>query len=60
MTGVASLILLPDISDQRLWTLHLYFEGGDQRVFSVNNNVSRLSLKFEAHCKLHLRALHFQ
>jgi len=48
VTGVASLILLPDINDQRIWTLHFYFEGGDQRVFCVNNNAPRLSLKFEA------------
>ena len=41
VTGVASLILLADIGDQRLRALHLNFEGGDQRIFCVNDNVSR-------------------
>jgi hypothetical protein len=49
--------LLADIGDQRLRTLHLNFEGGNQRVFRVNDNVSRFSLKFKANCKLHLCAL---
>jgi hypothetical protein len=38
MTGVASFILLADIGDQRLRALHLNFEGGDQRIFGVNDN----------------------
>ena len=54
MTGVASFILLADIGDQRLRTLHLNFEGGDQCVFRVNDNVSRFPLKFKANRKLHL------
>jgi hypothetical protein len=33
------------------------FEGGDQRVFGVNDNVSRFPLKFKANRKLHLCAL---
>ena len=57
MTGVASFILLADVGDQRLRTLHLNFEGGDQRVFGVNDNVSRFPLKFKANRKLHLCAL---
>ena len=57
VTGVASFILLADIGDQRLRTLHLNFEGGDQRVFRVNDNVSRFPLKFKANRKLHLCAL---
>src|SRR5207247_3938438 len=57
MTAVAFFILLADICDQRLRTLHLNFEGVDQRVFRVNDNVSRFSLKFKANCKLHLCAL---
>jgi hypothetical protein len=32
MTGVASFILLADIGDQRLRTLQLNFEGGNQRL----------------------------
>jgi hypothetical protein len=44
VTGVASFILLTDIGDQRLRTLHLNFEGGDQRVFRVNDNVLRFLL----------------
>ena len=32
VTGLASLILLADIGDQRLRALHLNFEGGDQRI----------------------------
>jgi hypothetical protein len=35
VTGVATFILLADICNQRLWTLHFGFEGGDQRVFRV-------------------------
>jgi hypothetical protein len=54
VTGVASFILLADIGDQRLRTLHLNFEGGDQCVFRVNDNVSRFPLKFKANRKLHL------
>jgi hypothetical protein len=57
VTGVASFILLADIGDQRLRTLHLNFEGGDQRVFRVNDNVSRVPLKFKANRKLHLCGL---
>jgi len=56
VTGVASLILLANISDQRLRTLRLYFEGSDQRVFRVNDNVSRFSLNFKANRILHVRA----
>jgi hypothetical protein len=40
VTGIASFILLADIGDQRLRTLHLYFEGGDQRVFRVNPRIN--------------------
>jgi len=57
VTGVASFILVADIGDQCLRTLHLNFEGGDQRVFRVNDNVSRFPLKFKANRKLHLCAL---
>ena len=56
VTGVTSFILLADIGDQRLRALHLNFEGGDQRIFCVNDNVSRFPLKFEADGKLHLRS----
>ena len=57
MTGVASFILLAHIGDQCLRALHLNFEGGDQRVFRVNDNVSRFPLKFKANRKLHLCVL---
>jgi hypothetical protein len=57
VTGVATFISLTDIGNQRLWTLHFDFEGGDQRVFRVNDNVSRFSLNFITDRKLHLRAL---
>ena len=40
VTGIAAFILLADIGDQRFWALHLNFEGGDQRVLRVNDNVS--------------------
>ncbi len=60
VTGVATFILLADIGNQRLWTLHFDFEGGDERVFRVNDNVSRFPLNFKTDRKLHLRALHFQ
>ena len=45
------------LGNQRLRALHFDFEGGDQRVFRVNDNVSRLPLNFKADRKLHLRAL---
>jgi hypothetical protein len=57
VTRVASFILLADIGDQRLRTPHLDFKGSDERVFRVNDNMSRFSLKFETYRKLHLRAL---
>jgi hypothetical protein len=57
MTGVASFISLADIGYQCPRTLQLNFEGGDQRVFGVNDNVFRFPLKFKANRKLHLRAL---
>jgi hypothetical protein len=57
VTGVASFILLADISDQHLRTLQLNFEGSDQRVFGINDNVFRFPLKFKANRKLHLCAL---
>jgi hypothetical protein len=47
MTGVPSFILLADIGDQRLRTLQLNFEGGNQRVFRVNDYVSRFPLTFK-------------
>jgi hypothetical protein len=53
VTGVASLILLADIGDQRLRALYLDFEGGDQRIFSVNDNVFRLPLNFKTDRELH-------
>ena len=57
VTGVATFVLLADIGNQRLWTLHFDFEGGDQRVFRVNDNVSRFPLNSITDRKLHLRAL---
>ena len=56
VTGVASFILLADIGDQHLWALYLNFESGDQRVFRVNDDVPRFSLKFKADRKLHPRS----
>jgi len=56
VTGVASFILLTDIGDQHLRAPYLDFEGGDQRIFRVNNNVSRFALKFKVDRKLHLRS----
>ena len=56
MTGVASFILLANIGDQRLRALHLNFEGGDQRILRINDDVSRFSLNFKADRKLHLRS----
>jgi hypothetical protein len=53
VAGVASFILLADVGDQHLWALYLNFESGDQRVFRVNDNVPRFSLKFKADRKLH-------
>ena len=52
VTGVAAFILLADIGNQRFRTLHFDFEGGDQRVFRVNDNVSRFPLNFKTDRKL--------
>jgi hypothetical protein len=60
VTGVTSFVLLADIGDYRLRTLHLYLQGGDQRDFRVNDNVSRFPLNFKANRKLHLGALPLQ
>jgi hypothetical protein len=54
VTGVASLILLADIGDQRLRALHFDFERGDQCIFGVNDDVSGFALNFKADRKLHL------
>ena len=54
VASVASLILLADIGDQRLRALDLDFEGGDQRIFGVDDDMSRFPLKFKADRKLHL------
>jgi hypothetical protein len=54
VTGVTSFILLTDVGDQHLRPLHLNFEGGDQRIFGVNDDVSRFPLKFKANGKLHV------
>jgi len=56
VTGVAAFILLADIGDQHLWALYLNFESGDQRVFRVNDDMPRFSLKFKADRKLHPRS----
>ena len=53
VAGVASFILLADVRDQHLRSLHLNFESGDQRVFCVNDDVPCFSLKFKANRKLH-------
>jgi hypothetical protein len=54
VTGVASLILLADIGDQRLRALHFDFEGGDKCIFGVNDDVPGFALNFKANRKLHL------
>ena len=53
VAGVASLILLADIGDQRLRALHFYFERGDQCIFGVNDDVPRFPLYFKADRKMH-------
>jgi hypothetical protein len=57
VTGVTTFILLADIGNQCLWTLHFDFEGSYKRVFRVNDNVSRFPMSFETDRKLHLCAL---
>ena len=56
VAGVASFILLADIGDQHLWALYLNFESGDQRIFRVNDDVPRFTLKFKTDRKLHPRS----
>lgn len=56
VTGVAAFIFPADVGDQRLGSLHFNFEGGNQRIFSVHHNVTRLSLDLKADSKLHLRS----
>ena len=60
VTGVTSFVLLADIRDQCLRSLHLDLEGGDQRVLRIDDDVSRFSLDFKANRKLHLGALPLQ
>ena len=60
MPCVASFILLANIGNQRLRPLHLNFEGGDQRIFRVNDNMSRFTLKFKADRESHLSSPAFQ
>jgi hypothetical protein len=45
MTGVTPLILPADIRDQCLGALHLDFEGGNQCIFRVHNDVARFILQ---------------
>jgi hypothetical protein len=59
VTGLASFILLANVGDQRFRMLHLHIQSGYQRVFSVNDNVTRFSLKFKANRKLHVYAVPF-
>jgi hypothetical protein len=54
VTGVASFIFLAHIGDQDIGALHFDFEGGDQRILGVTDNVSCFSLKLEANGKLHV------
>jgi hypothetical protein len=60
VTSVATFILLANIGNQRFRTLHFDFEGGDQRVFRVNDNMSRFPLNFKTDRKLHLLLSHSQ
>ena len=46
VASVAWFILLADMSDQRLRALDLDFEGGDQRIFGIDDDMSRFPLKF--------------
>ena len=41
---VAPFILPADVGDQCLGALHLDFEGGNQRIFRVDEDVARLPL----------------
>jgi hypothetical protein len=52
VTCVAPFILPADVVDQRFGALHLHFEGGNQRIFRVYDDVARLprSLKPTANC----------
>ena len=37
-----------------VWLPNFNFEGGDQRIFRINDDVYRFSLNFKTHRKLHL------
>src|SRR5215216_5171619 len=45
MTRVTPFVLPADVRDLRLRALQLDFEGGNQRVFRVYDDVARLSLQ---------------
>src|SRR5262249_42947819 len=56
VTGVAPFILPPPIRDQCLRALQLDFEGGNQRIFRVHNDVVRLIFQLKTDHKLQLRS----
>ena len=55
VTCVAAFILPADVVDQRFGALHLRFEGGNQRIFRVYDDVARLPLHLKTDGKLQLR-----
>jgi hypothetical protein len=55
VTCVAPFILPADVVDQRFGALHLHFEGGNQRIFRVYDDVARLPLYLKTDGKLQLR-----
>ena len=52
MTGVTPPILPADIRDQCFRALHLDFEGGNQRIFRIHNDVARFILLLKTDGKL--------
>ena len=56
VTRVASLILPADVCDQCFRALYLDFEGGNQRIFRVYDDVACLPLQLKADGKLQLHS----
>jgi hypothetical protein len=56
VTRITPPILPTDVRDKGLWALHLGFEGGNQRIFRVDDDVTGLLVHLKTDGKLQLRS----
>src|SRR5712692_5286142 len=57
MPGVAALILMPHVGDQRFGALGLDLEGGDERVFGIDQDAVGVSFQPEPDGEMHRQLL---